>query len=108
MFVVLLAFRSLVLGLLHWCTAQRLVSFLFRPVCVCPCLVCKFLFWFWEGLIFFGAYVFVWGFFVLGLGGFNIFCLWGFFVLGLGGLMFFRWRRGSIPRRSWRSGEPSV
>ena len=50
----------------------------------------------------------VWGFSVLGLGGFSIFGVWGFFVLGLGGLMFFRWRRGSIPRRSWRSGEPSV
>ena len=84
MFVVLLAFRSLVLGLLHWCTAQRLVSVLFRPVCVCPCLVCKFLFWFWEGLIFFGAYVFVWGFFCSGFGWFQYFLSMGVFCFGFG------------------------
>ena len=64
---------------------RSLVSVLFLSFCVCPCLVCGFLIWAWEGLIFFGTYV------IVLCGGF-LFWVWeGLVFLVCGGFSFWDW-----------------
>ena len=74
--------------------------------CIGSCL-CVMLFCFWFCACFgFGAGLVC---FCLVLSLFSLFFTYVVgFMWGWVGLVISKWRRGSIPRRSWRSGEPSI